>query len=78
MEALEHYCLHDLGYKGYKHTWCNRWNNPNIVRGHLIRTCASVDWMVVFFASSVEHLFPNKSDHVLILVKIKDKQNWPF
>ena len=41
MEALEHYCLYDLGYKGYKHTWCNRWNNPNIVRLVVRYPCGS-------------------------------------
>ncbi|KAL0295161.1 UNVERIFIED_CONTAM: hypothetical protein Sradi_6848700 [Sesamum radiatum] len=67
--------LTDLGYLGYKYTWCNHHEAPDTVRTRLDRACASTGWRTKFPNSNVEAVAARGLDHNPLLINLEaDKE----
>ncbi|KAK4389947.1 hypothetical protein Sango_2331700 [Sesamum angolense] len=63
--------LIDLGYSGYKYTWCNHRETPDTVRTHLDRACAMTGWRTKFPNVNVEAVAAGGSDHNPLLINLE-------
>ena len=70
-DALDHYQLQDLGFRGYKYTWNNKRSGDANTILRLDRAMATMDWRARFPFSSVTHLPPHASDHLPILLQVQ-------
>lgn len=66
--TLEFCQLHDMGYSGLKHTWCNRREGRGFVKERLDRVLATSNWREIFPHIHVELLAARSSDHASIYV----------
>ena len=62
--------LIDLGYNGYRLTWCNGRAEEAFVEERLDRACASAEWSELHPRVKVTHLMASYSDHDTILLDI--------
>lgn len=69
-EAVHDCELVDLGFVGYDYTWID--NREDEVRCPLDRAFATQAWIQLFPHSRVCHLNPSKSDHLPIMVEIRN------
>ncbi|GAA0146427.1 hypothetical protein LIER_06387 [Lithospermum erythrorhizon] len=58
----------EVGYSGFKFTWCNNFIAPNSTRARLDRCLASKAWMDKFPLATLDHLSTNNSDHLPLLL----------
>ncbi|GAA0165970.1 hypothetical protein LIER_40096 [Lithospermum erythrorhizon] len=72
---MENFCqvvndcrMFDLGYSGFKFTWCNNFITPNSTRARLDRCLVSNDWMDRLPQAAVKHFSTNTSDHLPLLL----------
>ncbi|KAJ8427023.1 LOW QUALITY PROTEIN: hypothetical protein Cgig2_001046 [Carnegiea gigantea] len=61
--------LHDLGFSGYKYTWCNHLKNGVIIEERLDCFCADTERIVMYPNAFVMHVNLDMSDHLPILLK---------
>ena len=67
--ALEACQLEDLGFKGYPYTWNNNRPGDANTKLRLDKAVATKEWRDKFQLSSVTHLSPHASDHLLLFFK---------
>ncbi|GAA0175560.1 hypothetical protein LIER_28708 [Lithospermum erythrorhizon] len=65
--------MFDIGYTGFKYTWCNNFVSPNSTRARLDRALASQDWKDSFLEAKLFHLSTNTSDHLPLLLELGDR-----
>ncbi|XP_062021085.1 uncharacterized protein LOC133737569 [Rosa rugosa] len=70
-EALEFCRLKDVRYVGPKFTWTGV-RSGHVIKIRLDRFVASQGWSDLFPASRVVHLLPNESDHLPVLLEVKE------
>lgn len=73
--ALDHCMLEDLYYNGYPYTWTNNQGGEKNLQERLDRFCANKAWQDLYGGSFVTHLEKRKSDHLPIILSIKDRIN---
>jgi hypothetical protein len=73
-ECLEVCGLSDLGYKGYDFTWNNRREGADNVQCRLDRGTATTSFLELFPFSCVEHIAMKESDHLALLIKVRDAE----
>ena len=67
-DALDFCGIKDLGFNGFPFTWSNRRPGDQNVWIHLDRGVATIDWILRFPTSRIDHLDAFHSDHKLILL----------
>jgi hypothetical protein len=65
--------LKDLGYRGYHFTWNNRREGADNIQCRLDRGTATTSFLELFPFTSVEHITTEESDHLAILIKVRDE-----
>jgi hypothetical protein len=65
--------LKDLGYRGYDFTWNNRREGADNIQCRLDRGTATASFLDLFLFMSVEHITIEESDHLAILIKVRDE-----
>jgi hypothetical protein len=73
-DCLDDCGLTDLGFKGYKFTWNNKREGPENVQCRLDRGTATASFLELFPFTSVEHIATEESDHMAVLIKVRDAQ----
>ncbi|GAA0151957.1 hypothetical protein LIER_10558 [Lithospermum erythrorhizon] len=63
----------DIGYTGFKYTWCNNFVSPNSIRARLDRALASQDWKDSFPEAQLFYLSTNTSDYLPLLLELGDR-----
>ncbi|XP_021751074.1 uncharacterized protein LOC110716746 [Chenopodium quinoa] len=76
-EAVDYCQLEDLGYLGHDFTWANNRGGDENIQERLDRFLANRSWCVMFPASFVTHLTKRRSDHLPILLCIKEDLHMP-
>uniref|UniRef100_A0A803MS51 Endonuclease/exonuclease/phosphatase domain-containing protein n=1 Tax=Chenopodium quinoa TaxID=63459 RepID=A0A803MS51_CHEQI len=71
-EAVDYCHLEDLGYVGHDFTWSNNRGGDENIQERLDRYLANHEWRDLFPSSFVSHLTKRKSDHLPILLCIKE------
>lgn len=70
-EALDHCCLRDIRFEGYRFTWSNNRAGEDNTQERLDLFFASDTWVQEFPCSKVVHLPKRKSDHVPITIHVQ-------
>uniref|UniRef100_A0A803LZT1 Endonuclease/exonuclease/phosphatase domain-containing protein n=1 Tax=Chenopodium quinoa TaxID=63459 RepID=A0A803LZT1_CHEQI len=76
-EAIDHCQLEDMGYIGHNFTWSNNRGGGENIQERLDRFLANCEWRERFPGSFVTHLTKRKSDHLPILLCVKEALNTP-
>ena len=58
----------DLGFHGLPFTWENRRDSTSLIKKHLDRAVANVQWMDLFNLCTVTHVVCSHSDHVPLIL----------
>ncbi|XP_042954504.1 uncharacterized protein LOC122290887 [Carya illinoinensis] len=72
-QCLEGNGLYDLGWKGLKFTWSNKHSDESFTKERLDRALGNNRWMELCYESQVETLTTSQSDHLPIMVTIRDE-----
>ncbi|KAM0917416.1 hypothetical protein ACQ4PT_009527 [Festuca glaucescens] len=65
--------LSDLGYSGYDYTWNNKREGIDNIQVRLDRGTATTSFLGMFPLTAVEHIATEESDHMALLIKIRDE-----
>uniref|UniRef100_A0A803L0F3 Reverse transcriptase zinc-binding domain-containing protein n=1 Tax=Chenopodium quinoa TaxID=63459 RepID=A0A803L0F3_CHEQI len=76
-EAITYCNLEDLGYIGHDFTWTNNRGGTENIQEHLDRFLANRAWRECFPGSFVSHLTKRRSNHLPILLCIKEALELP-
>ncbi|KAJ8452602.1 hypothetical protein Cgig2_004938 [Carnegiea gigantea] len=70
-DSIVDYGLYDLGYLGYDFTACNFHENGIVVEECLDRSCADMEWSLIFPGAIISHIDCDLSNHLPILLKCR-------
>ena len=73
-DAIAHCQLEDLGFIGHVFTWSNNRGEAENIQERLDRFLANHEWRTCFPGSFVTHLPKRKSDHLPLLLSIREAQ----
>ncbi|GAA0186511.1 hypothetical protein LIER_33799 [Lithospermum erythrorhizon] len=62
-----------IGFSCFPFTWCSNYISPFSTRATLDRALASRDWNINFREAKVTHISSNRSDHLLLVLTIGEK-----
>ena len=72
-QAMDHCKLEDMGFIGHPFTWTNNRGGLENLQERLDRFVSNMEWKEMFGGSYVSHLEKHKSDHLPLLVCIKER-----
>ena len=72
-QAMDHCKLEDIGFVGHPFTWTNNRGGEENLQERLDRYVANKEWRELFGGAYVSHLEKRKSDHLPLLVCIKNR-----
>lgn len=77
-ETFDNCNLTDLGWKGYKYTWCNMRKGRAKIEERLNRFLADPNWSTLFPNARVHNITTVGSDHFPILINFNDSLSGSF